>query len=585
MNASRVVACSSLGLIALFVASTSASAIAGTPREELLALVPPDAGVTIVVDSLRDRSREILASPLVQRLRSLPAVKAWKQSEKAKDWKKSQAEIQSALGLSLASLRDDIVGDALVLALHLPADRHPDAASGLLLTRFRDRKALDRLIDTVNASEIANGTLKQVVEIPAHDGVPRTWHREFVRGTKPDEWYAILGENTFAWSNSESLLREALSRTKAGDGLVANPRFRVVDRALPDAALARIYLDPRFLQRLIESEARGGKSAVDPQVIYALSALEYAGAGLLWQDGPILHLHQSFDPKRVPSGIFGKASGGDARNSALRRIPGSAVAVGAWRWDVARIYDLLFSHLAEADRVKAENALTMVKGMLMGKDLRREILPYVGRSSSFYVDVPDHGPVSAVWSIDLLDRADVAQAIENGLRTFAALVALDPNRKGGPLRVESTDQGGVRVTTLAGGETPLSFAAAPNRLVIGSDPDTVRRALAPDNPAAHSADESAVGRMSRAFFPGSENFLALDLAALHRAASSRRDLLACRHATSRGVTEAEARRDLDRALELIEPFGGAFFSWTFSAPEQSLHQVIGVVGRDKVNRP
>src|SRR4051794_30116287 len=91
---------STWAILASLCAATFSTALAGTPREELLALVPPDAGITLVVEDLRTHAQEILASPLVQRLRALPTVKAWERSDKAKSLQKARAEIESALGVS-----------------------------------------------------------------------------------------------------------------------------------------------------------------------------------------------------------------------------------------------------------------------------------------------------------------------------------------------------------------------------------------------------------------------------------------------------------------------------------------------------
>src|SRR4051812_44516514 len=130
----------------LLVLCVGHRARAGTAGDALLALVPPDAGLTLVVEDLRGRSREVLASPLVDRLRGLPAVQAWLRSEKGRGLVRARAELEAALGVTAATLRDDLLGDALVLALRPRADGSPDDASGLLLTRVRDRKALERLI-------------------------------------------------------------------------------------------------------------------------------------------------------------------------------------------------------------------------------------------------------------------------------------------------------------------------------------------------------------------------------------------------------------------------------------------------------
>ena len=583
MNVSRNVSASRTGfprsVVALLLASTLGSASAGTPRDNLLAMVPPDAGFTIVIEGLRDRSREIFASPLAKKIRALPAVTAWEKSEKAQGWLKARNEIEAGLGVSPSILRDEILGDAVVLAVLVPPGRSSDEASGLLLTRVRDRKMLDRLIAKVNASEIASGTLKQVVDMPGRDGSPTISHRKFAPGTKPDEWYTVLEENTFVWSNSEPMLRSAVARRATGEGLGSTPRFRAVDDALPKGAVACVYLDPRFLERVAKADARGQKKEDETTVLHALAALEYTGAAVLWQDGPVVHFHETLDPKRLPERFLGKGLNHGPNGPVLERTPSTAVVVGSWRWDLSWVLDTLLSQLPPTERPRVDAVILMAKGMLLGKDLQREILPFVGSSASAYLDAPIDAPLAAGCSIELMGRPEVAQAIDNGLQTFAALLALDPNRKGGPVRVQSAERDGLRVTTLAGGSRSWSFATKPDRLVIGSDPDIVRRMVAPPDRLPRSAADVRIGQIKRAFFAKSDEFLVVDLEVLHRLANNNREEWARDHAKNRGGTVQDTRRDLDQALELIEPFGAIFLSWTVTPVYDSAHQVVGLIGR------
>lgn len=566
-------------LLALAALSCSPAG-AGTPSDDLLGLVPPDAGLTLVVSDLRGHSREVLGSPLVARLRELPAVRAWRRSEKGMALTKSRAEIESALGVSLATLRDDLLGDALVLALHVPADRPVDEPAGLLLTRVRDRKALERLIAALNAAETAGGILTRVAERPGSGGSPTVWQRDFAPGTKPDEWYAILPDDTFAWSNSESLLRAVFARRQGGSGLGASPRLQAVRDALPADSLARLYVDPRFLMRMARSGEKAGAPPADPAIRQVLDSMDYAGAALLWRDGLILRTHETFEPSKVPAVLRVREAGESEAADALRRVPRSALIVASWRWDAVALFDFFLGRIPEGDRPRTEMALLAAKGMLLGKDLRREIFPDIAPAATAFLDTPVDGvSLTGVLSLGLAGRREVADAIDNGLRTVLALAALDTNRKGKPIRVATADRDGIRVTTLEGAGRPWSFAATPDAIAIGSGPDIVRRELAARAGTRPGAEDGRIGELRRAAFPKASGFVAADLEAIHRAAMPHREVLARLHARSRGASEADVRRDLDRALELIEPFGGAFAAWEFAPDARSASQVFGLVGR------
>ena len=64
-------------------------------------------------------------------------MRAWLDSEQHRQFEQSRAQIEAALGATLTDLRDELVGDAVVLALRLPPQDPVDAsqARGLLLFR------------------------------------------------------------------------------------------------------------------------------------------------------------------------------------------------------------------------------------------------------------------------------------------------------------------------------------------------------------------------------------------------------------------------------------------------------------------
>ncbi len=111
------------------------------PADVLLRLVPPDVAVAVTVEGLRDQASAFGGSRLATELRQLPAVRAWLASERYRQFEQSRARIEAFLGSSLAEIRDELLGDAVVLALRLPADGPPEPsqASGLLLVRARTK--------------------------------------------------------------------------------------------------------------------------------------------------------------------------------------------------------------------------------------------------------------------------------------------------------------------------------------------------------------------------------------------------------------------------------------------------------------
>ena len=560
-------------LLVVILTSVSWTSRADAPNDELMGLVPTDMAVVLVLDRFRERSREILDSDLVRELSKLPTVRSWFESEKGKGLIRARAEIEAALGVTLAQLRDDVLGDSVVLALHLKPGSDPDEAAGLFLTRARNRVTLDSLIESINKAERAEGILKEVVDLPQTPDSPIVHHRRFRPNSKPDEWYCLFADGTFAWSNSERLVLDVVERKGRGDGLRQSTRYTRVRNALPANAVARLYVDPSIVLRV----ASTSKTPADAHLLKALGGLDYIAAAVEWRDGPIFHFHESlnaevsttlrflFEAEPIPADVFG-------------HVPRTAIAVAAWRWDLPGLFDVMLSYLPEADRPRAEAAQAAIQGLLMGKNLRSEVLLALKPGGLAYVDIPEpHGMPALVATIDVMDRPEVSAALENALRTVAALSSLDKERKQGPIRIETSDRDSLRVTRLANGTHSPCFASNANHFVIGSNEVVVRHVLT--KPSRPVNGNTSLERLRSLFFPNSQGFLAADLVALHRYALANRETLVRGEAETRGGKTNEAAREFQRVLDLIEPFEGAFASWDRGADGRSLHQVIGLVGR------
>jgi hypothetical protein len=104
--------------------------------DALLRLVPPDAAVVLTIEGLREQIRALTGSRLAAELWELPRVRAWLNSERYQQLEQTRAHIEAALGVNLTELCDELLGDAVVLAVHPLAGRADEIrARGLLLFR------------------------------------------------------------------------------------------------------------------------------------------------------------------------------------------------------------------------------------------------------------------------------------------------------------------------------------------------------------------------------------------------------------------------------------------------------------------
>ena len=161
----------------------------------VLRLVPPDAAVVLTVEGLRDQLRAFTVVPLVRRASSsFRRCRRWIESEKAQQLWRSRDQIEAVLGIKLSEICDELIGDAVVLALRLPPDApaDPSQARGLLLFQARNRALLERLIQAVNDKQKESGELAQRHRTASTAERLTTCANFPRRPPRPSEWYITL---------------------------------------------------------------------------------------------------------------------------------------------------------------------------------------------------------------------------------------------------------------------------------------------------------------------------------------------------------------------------------------------------------
>jgi hypothetical protein len=554
--------------------------VPGDAEAGLLRLVPPDAGVTLSVADLRGNLATISGSRLASSFRELPAVKAWHDAKGGRELGRARSEIERMLGASMASIRDDLLGDALVLSLHLAPGAPPESARGLLLAKVRDRAMLVRLVELANQAETADGSLAGVSTTGPPD---RSYTvRSFKPGSKKErEYYRVFDDGTFAWSNSEDLIRGVLDRKAGvGPGLLDDPGFRKVRRGLPSRSILTVHINPKFADRVLAAVPRSGQPGDDRAaeiLTRYIRSVEGIGLALEWRDGLLIHSHEVFDPKSLDARLLRWARSKSTPDTLARRIPNTALAAAVVPIDFEAAYDAIVDLIPVADRPRLDTILVALQGVLLGRDVRSEIIPRIGPALIAYVEAPsaDSSRFPMVGVVELRDemgQRGVAAAIDNALRTLLALYSLDPKRQAVQLRIESRQAGPIRVTSLGGPGVPFAYGVGPDCLVVGTSADAVAR-FGTAEPDTHLAPFKA------RYFPDARAYAALDIARLSAAARTHRLSLAKKFASSRGVSPEAAARDLDQAIALLDLFEGAFFAVAVDPELTSVHQTVGLVGR------
>lgn len=555
----------------------AASAVAQTAADRLLKLVPEDAGMTAVVENFRDRRAPFLSSPIASQISHSPDVRAWWNAHGKAPWDSLEASMKAATGLPMPRIVDDLFGDAVVLSIDLPKDGGPQNAKGLFLLAPRNPALLKRLVDQINTHEKTAGTLLEVVPRKTEHGTYSL--RRFQPGTKPEEAYVIVDDAILAWSNSEDLIAGVLKRNSAGGGLSNNPRFKAVRESLPADALLSLFIDPRFVERLASKSPKAGARDEAQSRLVALferylSATQYAGASLVWRDGPALETFEAIDPGKLDLPLrkwTGRTEGGE---DLLARVPSTAFWVIAARMDLVALLDLMLDVVPESERERTGRILDAARGLLLGRDLREEILPALGPGVVAYSDMaegakPEVQP-SLVVGVEIGKAHDVRAPLENALRTFMNLISLDAKKSAEESQIRVQERDGQTVVSLGQPPNSVSYAVTPEVLAIGNDPERVAGFIANRRPEAQGSFATIPDRITR-----TGGFAVVNLDRVTDRVSSQRD----RFAKEWNLSVA----DLDGLLAASRLFRLGYVTTTVAKDSASVRRSLGLLG--KPSRP
>jgi hypothetical protein len=569
-----------LSVVAIFWGFASADlATADGPADPLLRLVDPDSGATLVVEDLRSRRREISGSPLFEGLMRTPPVRAWIASDPYRRAEGNARNVLDMLEVSFGTIRDDLFGDAVVLTLQPGPSGKPDQARGMILVRPRDRPMLERLIALVNQIQVQSGELDGAD--PRARGTVPYWARLFKGGKKPPEFYTILDDGTFAWSNSESMIHGVVDRKLSGRGGLGDvPRFRQVRDGLPARSLASLFVNARFLEATMADQPRDANDRLGTLLSRYVQAVGMVGVGVDWRDGVFLHSCETVDPAKLDPWLRDWLTRPSTPTNLPAQVSPGTIALASANLDFRSIVQAYRDTTPVDDRPGLENLKTAFQGLLMGRDPMTEVLPRLQSGAVLALEIePDqrlrpHFPLVAAvsWSVAPgLD--DLAGPIANAMKTFLALQTLGPKRKLDHLRVESREIGNSRLTVLTDGlKTRLAYRVDSDHLVIGNSPEAVARFGTGQPP-------SAINDIRVRMFPGAETFAIVDLARVVAELQRVRGPLAKTLADRSKRPIAEVNREVRDFLSIADLFKAATFTSNTIKDASEVRRTVGLMAR------
>jgi hypothetical protein len=378
-------------------------------------------------------------------------------------------------------------------------------------------------------------------------------------------------------------------------------RLASIQSKLPRPALARLFIDPRPLERLLAAQPRGDKpedARIAAILERYLAAVDFAGAALIMSDESIvIHSVETLDASALDPWIRHWAADRRQVDPKLVRVPPTALAVATTHIDAVAAFDMISQVIRDDDGARLANLETLLSGLLLGQDLHTQVLPRLGPGVIAYVDSPESSPeqgggagskpaAAVAWPFpvvvvfDLGDKAtattvSLAAAADNAFRTVFAMMALDDKKDHGPRQIATRTVAGTTVTTMS---PPISFAYAVdhalNRLVVSTSPEAIAGYL------EHVSDPKAGDRLQQlrsAAGTNAETFAFLDLDAIGQLAARHHARLLQSLAAGQHRSVDLVDHDLSDMLALARLFRAGFVASQIEADATVVQRKFGLI--------
>lgn len=507
----------------------AAPARPASARAEVFRLIPEDVGFCLVIQDLRKEVDALRDSPFAEAFLAAPLCQSLRKSPEMRKLESAQKLLHEHLNLTWAQLRDDFLGDTVVLAYRLPPPGKPDQEQGVILLRARDAKVLADLVERLNKHQKESGEIKDV-EVRKHNGISY-YHRQ---GPNGDQFYYLHGP-ILAFTAQEEMLRQVIDRGRQ-EAKTEPFLTRQLRRLGAAEALAVLWINPRAFDAEFERKAagaRGGEIVVLKRIL------------ALWQAVEGIALSASIQKNQVETALAFTSRDGEMSTAARKfftpsatselwgRFSENALLSAAGRLDGTSLSDFAGEFLPENAQRSLRDALERGAGPALGLDVNKDLLPNIGPDWGVTVLAPAPGEKTAVplAFAALRVRAGskdrpVDRALLNALNSLATLAVLAYNRSHpDPLSLKTVVEDGVEVRYLfheklfVPGVQP-AFALRDGYLVLASSPAAVKRfRSAAVEPTPATADVPVLRMSLRdlgAYFKEHQNALVTHLAAKHQ---------------------------------------------------------------------
>jgi hypothetical protein len=496
-----------LPLLVVALSAPVAAAADASPRDQVLRLVPERMQFCVVLQDLRRHAADLRDSPFAASLQASPLGKGVREAPEVQKLTALEQQFRTFLGVGVEQLRDDVVGDAVVLAYRGGPPERPNDEQGVAFTWARDPKLVAGLLDRLNAHQRGTGELKDL-RARVHAGAE---YVQRVKAKDADEFYYVRG-NVIAFSSQEAMIRAVIDRDRAAPpaGEVKPALAKEFEALGVDRCLLVAWMDPRSFDPELTAKseaAAGAEQAFLKNFLAYWRALESVALFVAVERDFEMGLAVRLRKDAVPASAREFLASARRRSEVWAAVPDDALVAVAGRVDGLALARVVEEFLTPEARQAVRAGLEASIVPALGRELWPDVAASLGPDWGAWAVAPSasEGPIprlTAALRIRPGPKAEaVSRAILNALHTLSLLFRLDYNAKhADQVTLEEMRADGVEVKYLVNdkgfppGVRP-AYAVKGGYLVVSGSPDAIR-AVAPPAAAAEVAGEVPYLRIS-----------------------------------------------------------------------------------------
>ena len=480
----RFLSANVVSLLTLFGTLTGQS-WAGSPRDEVVRLIPSDMTFVILLQNLGDKTKALNDSPFFKQLEKLPLGKLLLNSRNPAETKAIE-QLFKDFEVTREQLVFDLLGDAVVFAYRDHPQDKQMTPQGMVLLQARDEKLLLSLMDRINNHQNKSGELK---EVKTHQYQDMSYYRRVkLRPEDGDEFFWINGK-TFIFSTEESLLKAALDQqVKQPSVEKESPPFSQQLAAFGvEKSLLIWWINPRAFDREIASlakEAQGAEKSFLTHFVSWWKAIQGIAIHFDLNQSIELGLSVRVQKENLPKAAQQFFSEMSKPSTLWQIIPEDALFAISTRMEGISLVDMIAGFLDSEHKLQAQNALNDLLRVFRPDQLK--ILPKgLGPDLGFWVFDPLPDEKKKTWfpqmmlAIKLRSGSDGEQAGEQLQIGFTLLGSLARLLNGNVLLAKSKEEN-EEITYLIydrgfpSGFRP-AFASKGGYFLLSASPESIKK--------------------------------------------------------------------------------------------------------------